>query len=698
MTTTNRSLRPDDLMQRLRERDRIDVLVVEDDMAFGRLLLDAISARGYGARLATDVAMADAERAGWAPHIILVDGMLPDGNGLDFISDIRGVGFDGPILFMSASWRDAASLVQTARLLDLHAVLHKPFSTSELLAHLDAAAATCKAAAAADRLAPPADRFQSGMVRLRKRFGRTLHARLDELDRALDACASQPSTDPDRMTTAIRVAHNLHGTGGTYGFAEVEAEAGMIEHALRAHAHERTQPDAVFWSRLRESVSRARRPALRSVEADEAGKSDGNPQWSASRSSGTMLWVGGDPSLAEQARAVASRMALNLVPVADEEAALASISRSSPDAAIIVADSDVNRAFSSCWALRAANEGAPLPVAIVAPTHSAGEHLMALQAGAHMVLRAPLDNRALTAGLGKLLAARQRGRPSVLVVDDDPAFQAFVRELLSNHGVRVHSVSDAATLHDSLSMWRPDLLLVDVVMPGLNGFDVCRIVRSGGEFADVPLVLVTSFGSIDARVAAFEAGADDYVTKPVLDRELLARVLPRLERVRVARERQDHDALTGLLRRGAFTQQFDARRAASARRGEPVSLALLDVDHFKAVNDTRGHLVGDEVLRRLGRFLAARYRTEDLRARWGGEEFVVAFFGQPGDTARLLLQAALRDFSRIEFVGDDGAPFSVTFSAGVATSPEDGVDVTALIRTADRRLYRAKAAGRARVS
>jgi diguanylate cyclase (GGDEF)-like protein len=162
------------------------------------------------------------------------------------------------------------------------------------------------------------------------------------------------------------------------------------------------------------------------------------------------------------------------------------------------------------------------------------------------------------------------------------------------------------------------------------------------------------------------------------------------------RERFDRDALTDLPLRRPFLERLGRSMAESLRHSRPLTVALLDVDFFKRVNDQHGHQTGDHVLSSLARLLSARLRAEDLRGRWGGEEFVLAFPGDAGEVQRTVGDI-LMEFGNLAFRDGFGKAFSVTFSAGTATYPADGASVQALLETADRRLYLAKRNGRARV-
>src|ERR1019366_3584587 len=214
---------------------------------------------------------------------------------------------------------------------------------------------------------------------------------------------------------------------------------------------------------------------------------------------------------------------------------------------------------------------------------------------------------------------------------------------------------------------------------------------------DVPILFLTARNDLESRIAAFDAGADDYLAKPLVPEELLSRVRVRLDRRRLLRGTTERDPLTRCMSRGALLDALGSRLSEARRHSRTLSLALLDLDRFKRINDTYGHVVGDHVLMGLGRLLTARFRLEDLRGRWGGEEFVIAFPNEPAATAAVVLSRVLEEFGRLPFQSEKGEKFFVSFSAGVSSFPADGNSVDALIRAADKRIYDAKRGGRAHV-
>jgi diguanylate cyclase (GGDEF)-like protein len=238
------------------------------------------------------------------------------------------------------------------------------------------------------------------------------------------------------------------------------------------------------------------------------------------------------------------------------------------------------------------------------------------------------------------------------------------------------------------------MLLLDVMMPGVTGFEVCRMLRQVPRWQDLPIIFLTGQTGVEARVEAFRSGGDDYLPKPVVNEELLTRVKVRLDRSRLLKERSDKDTISGLLLRRAFSEQLSGMIAEAQRQKLKFTVCLLDVDHFKKVNDTYGHLAGDRVLAGLGQLLSRRFRVDDLRGRWGGEEFILAFRREAKETMQAAVTRVLKEFRETNFRGDRDEEFNVSFSGGLASFPDDGESVYDLLQTADRRLYVAKKNGR----
>ena len=241
----------------------------------------------------------------------------------------------------------------------------------------------------------------------------------------------------------------------------------------------------------------------------------------------------------------------------------------------------------------------------------------------------------------------------------------------------------------------PDLVVLDFDMPGVTGVELCRALRNEPRWATLPVVFLTSRADADSVRAVFDAGADDYVTKPFVGPEVVARILNRLERVRLFLALAETDQLTGLANRARSVELLESYLRLANRTGQPLCVAVLDVDRFKQINDRHGHAMGDAVLQGLGAAIRRTFRGEDVGARWGGDELVIGLYGMADGDGRERLGRFLEDIRALRF-GARGE-VAVTLSAGLAQYPRDGDGVDDLYRAADRALCAAKAEGRDRV-
>ena len=314
----------------------------------------------------------------------------------------------------------------------------------------------------------------------------------------------------------------------------------------------------------------------------------------------------------------------------------------------------------------------------------------------------------------------QKGR-RILVVDDDAANIDVVKEGLGPLGYAFHEAHDGPGALSSIRQERPDLILMDVEMPGLSGVEVCRIVKANqgeGGFGFIPVILMTA-RKASSKIEGLELGADDYLVKPFDMLELGARVKSmmrlkilqdqlldknrELDRANRELDRLSRtDALTGLFNRRYFEERFAVEFARSNRYRAPLSCLMVDIDHFKRLNDSCGHAFGDRVLRAVSEVTLDTLRDVDMLARYGGEEFV-ALLPETGPVEAL--RAGERVRKGIEGLGllfeSHGAkPKRVpcTASIGVATFPVPGIETAeGLLRAADDALYAAKRDGRNRV-
>jgi len=286
----------------------------------------------------------------------------------------------------------------------------------------------------------------------------------------------------------------------------------------------------------------------------------------------------------------------------------------------------------------------------------------------------------------------------ILLIDDSKAIHPLVASLLADEPVTIHSAFDGQyglTLAESL---RPDLILLDVEMPILDGYETCRRLMANPATADLSIVFLTARNATEELVRGLNLGAVDYIGKPFKLEELLSRVRAALRTshlIRLLEEKATIDALTGLGNRAMFDMRLNAEVAMRIRFGSPLSCIAIDVDHFKKINDAYGHSFGDHVLVSIAEALTSICRVEDVACRFGGEEFIILLPRTTAEQSANLAERMRVAISSIPF-SQHGDSIRVTCSFGVAEAA--GTYDRLMAERADKALYQSKQQGRDRVS
>ena len=303
-------------------------------------------------------------------------------------------------------------------------------------------------------------------------------------------------------------------------------------------------------------------------------------------------------------------------------------------------------------------------------------------------------------------------KAKILVVDDIPVNIQLMQKYLSPAGYEILFARNGEEALVQVKNGKPDLVLLYVMMPKMDGFETCRILKSNDKTKYIPIIMVTALNEIEDKVKGIEAGADDFITKPFNKLELLARTQSLLRIKRLHDQLQEKvfqleqakerlrmlavkDGLTELYNHRYFKRFLTQEIKRANRHKSQVSLIMMDIDHFKNYNDTYGHLAGDEVLRNVAKLMSENIRSIDVAARYGGEEFVIVLPQTNKNAAKIVAEKLRTLVGNQKFQNEDTQPNGkITISMGVATFPENATDIKELIHQADQRLYHAKSLGR----
>ncbi|PDV99390.1 diguanylate cyclase [Candidatus Chloroploca asiatica] len=300
--------------------------------------------------------------------------------------------------------------------------------------------------------------------------------------------------------------------------------------------------------------------------------------------------------------------------------------------------------------------------------------------------------------------------PTILIVDDTPANLRLLAQLLADHQYEVRPVTKGTAALAAVRASAPDLILLDIRMPDLDGYSVCEQLKADEATRSIPIIFLSALGDTDDKLKAFQVGGVDYITKPFHPEEVLARVRTHLalEQARSALEvanrelkealvRQEYlartDWLTGVLNRSHFFALAVHNFNNAVRYHRPLALMMFDIDHFKQVNDRFGHPAGDLVLQEVARATIEQMRSADVIGRYGGEEFIVLLPNTGLDAATTTAERLREQISQLEVATERGV-IKVTVSIGVAEHRPSDESIEHVIDRVDQALYAAKAQGR----
>jgi diguanylate cyclase (GGDEF)-like protein len=300
--------------------------------------------------------------------------------------------------------------------------------------------------------------------------------------------------------------------------------------------------------------------------------------------------------------------------------------------------------------------------------------------------------------------------PNILVVDDTRDNLRLLANILTEQGYQVRPVPQGSRAITAAQSKPPDLILLDIMMPGMDGYAVCEALKADERTRDIPVIFISALNETFDKVKAFSLGGVDYITKPFQSEEVLARVKTHITIRHLQQELEDRnrelarlvniDGLTQIANRRYFDTYLEHEWRRSVREQQPLSLIFLDIDYFKLYNDHYGHQAGDECLKQVAQiFDHVARRPADLAARYGGEEFVILLPNTDEHGAQHLAEEIQEHLQQLAIPHEPSSvSSSVTCSMGIAcTIPNQAISAETFVSTADEAVYQAKARGRNRI-
>jgi len=547
--------------------------------------------------------------------------------------------------------------------------------------------------------------LQEKIARLRASFIAQLPKRLEEAQQQLSLLKADPCMNRVAAVELHRTFHSLKGTGYSFGFNELASIAGDAEdytQQLLDLPDESTPPgwpDQMI-GLLQELASQAQILVYTDLRNDHPLQTpffemnEGQLGEATKQSKQRLVYICDDEL--EQVTHLSYQLrcfGYQVEHFTETEAFDQAVVRKRPDAVIMdVRFPQGGTAGTDALAEIQKVTGQQLPAIVLSGRDDFEARLSAVRAGCQSYFTKPAKPLELAAALDEVMSDEPFEPYRILIVDDEPEVAQYHSLILEEAGMLVHQLSRPCNVLSTLQEFRPDLVLLDVYMPECTGLELSALIRQLPEYLSLPIVYLSSETDRQKQFSAMQVGVEGFITKPVIPEELVAAVALRAERMRSLRSLMVRDSLTGLYNHTTTTELIEAALSQAKRKQESLCMVMLDLDRFKVVNDTYGHVAGDQVLLALSRILRHRLRTNDIVGRYGGEEFGILLKDVTAEVAIQLIDQLREDFSRIRFSSAD-KEFNCTFSAGISSFPTY-TRAEELRIAADKALYQAKDKGR----
>ena len=532
------------------------------------------------------------------------------------------------------------------------------------------------------------------LQRLQEEYRQQLPDRYAEVVTAWHACRDN-RWGIDQLNTLHQLVRCLAGSGTTFGFTSLSDAAKVLAASLRNCIQNERSPSEDEIRQLEHQMVKLQQATQ--VKPATTASTELNPPVTPMEQQSKLIY------LAEDDQELSASLAIHLrhfgyhVVTFHNTAALeqALSEQLRPDAVIldiILSESSL----ASPETLRSLRDKSPETMTVfLSARDDFDARLAAARAGGDAYFAKPADPQLIAEELDRLTQRRENLPFKVLIVDDDKTLASHYALLLRQAGMEVVTINNPRKVMESLADIAPELILMDVYMAECSGIELAKVIHQHAQFLSIPIVYLSSETNLEKQFSALRMGGDDCLTKPIDDEHLVTAITLRAQRARTLSGLMGQDSLTGLLKYTPFNEQLVAEISRAQRSGADLVLAMIDVDHFRSINDNYGHLTGDRVLKSISHLLRQRLRISDTIGRYGGEKFAVLFKECELEAACQLLEKIRADYNQVVH-HINGCSFQVTFSAGLADLHADD-SMESLIQAADQALYRAKEGGRNRI-
>lgn len=550
--------------------------------------------------------------------------------------------------------------------------------------------------------------FKDRSTKLQQIFINQLPGRISTGSQLIDSLSNkwQESRPPekDELETLLRLFHNLKGTSASFGMTTISSLAKEGEdlcHEILETLED--EPGALltqYLRKIRDVVTglanlepKEETPPITGLDLERWSRQVANPH----KICKDIYLCDDDPLQLAQISRQLGCFGHQIHCFEHTQDLVEAIRKQPPDVLIM----DVVFPEGSMAGIEAVNQvkqelGKEIPSIFISGRDSFNARLEAVRAGGLAYCIKPVAIMDLVEFLDGLCGSTLPEPYRILVVDDDQALAEYHALILEQAGMQVRVETDPTRVLEVLTGFNPDLVLMDLYMPKCAGQELSMVLRQIPGYLSLPIVYLSSETEEERKLAALKVGVEGFLHKPIEPQRLVAEVCLRAERMRTLRQLMMRDSLTGLYNHSNIKRILEQELARSQRNKSPLVLAMLDIDHFKQVNDLFGHAMGDQILTTLARLLRQRLRQSDYVGRYGGEEFAIILPDTTKSAADRLLNELRESFANLRFLSKS-TEFHVTFSCGLAASEHFPV-ASDLFLNADLALYQAKHAGRNQVT